>query len=58
MDSGTKEVIFKPKAIKNITEISKFIAEKGYPENSKKFATKLYEFGNSIASFPSAYPVV
>ena len=57
MDSGTKEIIFKPKAIKSITAISKYIAEKGYPENSKKFAAKLYDFGYSLAVFPNKYPI-
>ena len=50
-------IIFKVKAENTIYEISKFIAEKGYPETSIKFAEKLYQFGYSLAGFPEKYPL-
>lgn len=57
MDTEKIKVAFQAKAENTIYEISKFIAKKGYPETSKKFAEKLYQFGNSLAGFPDKYPL-
>lgn len=55
MDTEKIKVVFRAKAESTIYEVSKFIAEKGYPETSKKFAEKFYQFGNYLANFPNKY---
>lgn len=56
MDSGAKQkVVYKPKAIAGINAIAKNIAEEGYPETSKKFADRLYDFGDSLSFLPNKY---
>ena len=57
MDSTAKEVTYKHQAEQSIISIAQYITEKGYPETAKKFAEKLYEFGNSLAVFPGKYPI-
>jgi len=57
MDERQYEVIYKPKAKEAIFDIFLYIQRKGYPQNAKKFAESLYDFGNSLADFPDAYPV-
>jgi len=57
MGKETKEVIFKPQAIKSIQAISQYIAYKGYRETAENFAGRLYSFAESLAIFPEKYPV-
>jgi len=52
-----KKIEFRKKDAESIANIAYYITEKGYPENAKRFADKLYEFGNSLIAFPNAYTV-
>lgn len=56
MGSKTEEIVYKPKAIKSIKEISKYIAEKGYPETAEKYSDRLFTFGESLLAFHEKYP--
>ncbi len=50
-------VFIKPKAEKQITAVSVYIEEKGFPFTAEKFAGKMYDFAESLALFPFGYPV-
>ena len=52
-----KKVRFRKKASESIARIADYITGQGYPETAKKFADKLYTFGESLAIFPGKYPV-
>lgn len=52
-----QKIEFRKKAAEDIANIAYYIAKKGYPGNALRFAEKLYEFGNSIASIPKGYPI-
>lgn len=49
-------VVFLPKAIKNIEEITLYIAKKGFPLTAAKFVNELFDFGDSIKIYPLKYP--
>jgi plasmid stabilization system protein ParE len=51
------DVVFKEVADRQILEILKYIAFKGYPETAVNFAGQLYDFGNSLAVKPSKYQI-
>ena len=47
--SGKYEVIFKQTVL--------YISGKGYQSTAKKFADRLFDFGDSLAAFPKKYPL-
>ena len=49
------EVIIRPLAERQITAISIYIEQKGYPLTAEKFANKLYDFAESLAVSPLKY---
>ena len=52
-----KRVIYSRVAHEQILAIMLFIAEKGYPDTSLKFCDLLYDFGDTLGTFPEKYPV-
>ncbi|MCD4684076.1 MAG: type II toxin-antitoxin system RelE/ParE family toxin [Bacteroidales bacterium] len=50
------DVVFLPKAVNNVEEIALYIAKKGFPITAAKFVIELYDFGDSIKTFPLKYP--
>ncbi len=40
-----------------IAGIADYITEKGFPAISKKYADRLYSFGESLLHFPGKYPI-
>lgn len=53
----TSKIEYKKKAAESIANIAYYITKKGYPDNAKRFAEKLYEFGNSLLNLNSKYPI-
>lgn len=49
-------VVFMPKAVTVIDKITLYIARKGFPLTAIKFANELYDFGDSIKTYPRKYP--
>lgn len=50
-------VVNSAKALAEIAPISVYIAEKGYPETSKKYRDRLLTFGNSLGYNPEKYKI-
>ncbi len=46
-----------PRAEQSINKIGEYIADKGYPENSLKFLTRLKLFIESLAIMADKYPL-
>jgi len=50
-------VIYSSRAIESITNLSIYLASKGYPETATKFCKKLYDFGDSLGIIPNKYGI-
>ncbi len=57
MAAATQKIEWTKKATKSIADIADYITEKGFPETSKKYADRLYTFGESFLPFPDKYPL-
>ncbi len=57
MAAETQKIEWKKEADRSIAGIAYYITEKGFPETSKKYADRLYAFGESLLVFPEKYPV-
>lgn len=57
MEKKEVKVVFRKRALEDIRDTAFFIEENGYPETAERFAEKLFEFGQAIATFPLKYPV-
>jgi plasmid stabilization system protein ParE len=57
MAEAAQKIEWKKKTILSIASIADYITEKGFPETSKKYADRLYEFGESLLVFPEKYPL-
>ena len=57
MEKRAKKVVYRPSTIRKIRDIAIYIEKKGYPETAESFVQELYDFGDSLASFPGKYPV-
>jgi plasmid stabilization system protein ParE len=54
---GKQRVVYSRIAHDQILAIMLFIAKNGYPDTALKFCDLLYDFGESLGSFPEKYPV-
>ena len=52
-----REVIYLPEAERNIFSISLYISQQGFPETAKRFANKLYDFGDMLGFLPGKFPI-
>ena len=50
-------VFIKPFAERQITALSAYIEEKGYPLNAESFSEKLFDFAETLATVPLGFPV-
>ena len=57
MGKSKIKVSFRKRAIKKIRNVAIYIESKGYPDTAINFATRLFDFGESLADFPEKYPV-
>jgi plasmid stabilization system protein ParE len=57
MDNGTIKTVYKEKAATSIYNIGFYIEAKGYPVTANKFISELFDFGDSLQTFPDKYPI-
>ena len=50
-------VIYSKRAAYTIAQVAWYVAGKGYPETAEKYQQELYEFGNSLVSYPDKYSI-
>jgi plasmid stabilization system protein ParE len=57
MAGKSKQVVYSGIAHEQILTIMLFIAKKGYPDTSIKFCDQLYDFGETLGSYPEKYTI-